>query len=98
MVLVEDRLLEGFMSIDIKKAFNSIDWTMIDDTLEAIGFSSDLHHIPRKYYSAPSFSVLVDGEPSKIFRSQRGLRQGNLILPLLFNLTIGQHSRDKGCS
>lgn len=75
------------ISTDLKKTFDSISWIAIDVTLEAMGFSSELQHNHQHCYVTPSFSILVDGEPLEMFRSQWGLRHGDPISPLLFNLS-----------
>lgn len=76
------------MSVDLKKAFDMVSWVAIEKTLEEFSFSKELREILRQCYRTLSLSVLVDGEPMTRFLSQRGLRQGDPFLQIVFNLMI----------
>lgn len=76
------------MSVDFYKTFDTISWKAIDATMESLGFSEELRRILSQCYQTPSFLVLVNGEPTPRFTNQRGLRQGDLLSPILFNLTM----------
>lgn len=45
-------------------------------------------HYPLWGMQTPSFSNLCDGDPMTMFKSQGGLRQGDPISPILFNLAM----------
>lgn len=64
--------------IDLRKAFDTVDWDCIGESLSTLGFSASVHKILRQCYPTTSFSVLVEGEPTVIFSASRGLRQGTL--------------------
>lgn len=98
------------IKIDISKAFDSVQWPFLLNTLSAMNFPHKFIHC----ISTPSFSVQVDGELSGYFQSKRGLRQGCSLSPYLFVIVMdvlsklldkaahaqnfGYHPRFKGLS
>lgn len=77
----------GFLfKVDFEKAYDSISWYFLDLMLCKMGFGSLWRYWIRACVTIASLSVLVNGSPTKEFRMKRGLRQGCLLSPLLFNL------------
>ncbi|WZZ15546.1 hypothetical protein YC2023_108635 [Brassica napus] len=81
------------LQVDISKAFDSVQWTFLLNTLEAL-------RLPRKFISwiarcvtSASFSVLVNGELAGYFQSRRGLRQGCSLSPYLFVICMNVLSK-----
>ena len=81
------------MKIDISKAFDSVQWSFLLNTLKALDF-------PEKYIlwiqtcvTTASFSVQVNGELAGYFGSERGLRQGCSLSPYLFVICMNVLSR-----
>lgn len=80
----EDISTRCAMQIDISKAFDSVQWSFLLNTLEAMG-------LPKKFIgwistciTSASFSVQVNGELAGYFQNKRGLRQGCSLSPYLF--------------
>ena len=74
--------------IDLEKAYDHVDWDFIDYMLGKFGFGAAWKPWMRECISYTSFSVLVNGSPSRLFRASRGLRQGDPLSPFLFTLVI----------
>lgn len=69
------------LQVDISKAFDSVQWTFLLNTLEALGLPGKfISWIARCIISA-SFSLQVNGELAGYFQSKRGLRQGCSLSP-----------------
>ena len=63
---------KGFLlKIDLAKAFDRIEWSFITSALSRNGFPSHVVTWIKSCISTPEFSVLVNGQPSTSFLSQR---------------------------
>ena len=72
------------MKIDIAKAFDSVHWPFLLNTLRAFDMPEQFIHWIELCVCTPSFSVQVNGELAGFFQSKRGLRQGCALSPYLF--------------
>ena len=73
--------------IDFEKAFNSLEWPFIHDTLRSYGFGASLINWVKTLYSHTESCILNNGWASNFFEIQRGVRQGCLLSPYLFILS-----------
>ena len=62
--------------IDFEKAFDSLEWPFIFDTLRFFGFGPSLINWVRTFYCNIESCVLNNGWSSNFFQPQRGVRQG----------------------
>lgn len=83
----------GDMKIDISKAFDSVKWSFLLNTLSAMNFPPQFIHWINLCISTASFSVQVNGELVGFFRSKRGLHQGCSLSLYLFIICMNVWSR-----
>ena len=74
--------------VDYKAAFDSVDRTILWETLEKYGIPSKYINLIKEGYNGFEACVLVDGTPSDWFEVEGGVKQGDVPSPMLFNVLI----------
>ncbi|XP_057540941.1 uncharacterized protein LOC130818737 [Amaranthus tricolor] len=72
------------MKVDLKTAYDTMDWFLIKDMLIALGFPHHFVKIVFTCISTASFSLVVNGVPLLRLHAKRGLRQEDPMSSLLF--------------
>eukprot|EP00253_Pinus_taeda_P006972 PITA_06972 len=83
----------SIVKIDLSKAYDRINWLYLRMLLTHLGFNYSFVSWIMGCITNVSFAILINGAASPFFKSQRGLRQGCLLSPLLFLLVAEGLSR-----
>ena len=76
----------AIISIDQMKAFDRVNWAFMYKTLQTFGFQETFVKWIKLLYSGAKSMVKVNGFLSDPFKTQRGVRQGDPLSPLLYIL------------
>ena len=72
--------------LDFKKAFDTIEWAFIQQTLKIFNFGESVQKWVSTFYTKSESSVLNNGFTTDSFMLSRGVRQGCPLSPFLFIL------------
>lgn len=81
------------MKIDLKEAYDTVDWSFLLAVLEAMNFPRQFVSWIETCLKSAKFSVVINGQPCDYFEAKRGLRQGDPISPYLFVLVMEVFTR-----
>jgi hypothetical protein len=72
--------------VDFEKAYDSVDWGFLEYMLKRFGFCEGWIGWIRSCVFGGNLSVLVNGSATREINIQRGLKQGDPLVPFLFLL------------
>ena len=85
----ENEQKDAFLiSLDIEKAFDSVEWEYLDEIAEAMGLSGYLYDWIKLARCNMNIKINNNGWVSKPITISRGLKQGDPLSPYLFLLPI----------
>jgi acylphosphatase len=76
------------IKLDYEKTYDKVNLDFLLDILKARGFGEKMRGWIKNIVFGGSVSVLANGEESATFKTSKGLRQGDPLSPLLFNLVV----------
>ena len=79
--------INGVISkIDFEKAYDKVNWHFLQQTLGMKGFSTEWSTWVREFVSGGTVAIKVNNETGHYFQTKKGLRQGDPLSPILFNI------------
>jgi hypothetical protein len=81
--------IEGaIIFVDFTKAFDSLEWNFMLNTLKHFGFNESFINWVKTLYTDIQTCVMNNGWVSEMFKNTRGIRQGYPLSALLFVLSV----------
>ena len=76
--------IPGILLLDFRKAFDTIEWSFIQNTLNFLNFGDDIKRSVSIFYTGPESAVLNNRFFTNYFQLSRGVRQVCPLSPYLF--------------
>jgi hypothetical protein len=84
---------EVVLKLEYEKTYIRVDWQFLEELLESRGFGSKWRSWVLSLVKGGSISIRLNDETSSYFKPGKGLREGDPLSPLLFNLVVDVFTR-----
>lgn len=74
--------------IDFEKAYDKVKWSFLQQTLRMKGFSETWCNWIKTFVQGGNVGIKINDQMGPFFQTQKGLRQGDPLSPVLFNLVV----------
>ncbi|XP_015166707.1 uncharacterized protein [Solanum tuberosum] len=68
--------------INMQKAYDSLEWHFLEEVLIGMQLPKRFITWIMKCVRTVSYSIMINGRPSVLFQARRGVRQGDIFIPL----------------
>jgi hypothetical protein len=86
---LHNKKLDGVLfKIDFEKAYDKVKWPFLQQTLTMKGFAPEWCRMIQQYVQGRSVGVKVNDDIGHYFQTKKGLRQGDPLSPILFNIVV----------
>lgn len=81
------------IKLDIMKAYDRVEWLYLLKVLRKMGFGEILIDMLFRLLNNNWYSLLLNRQPKGFFKSSKGIKQGDLVSPILFIIAAEVVSR-----
>jgi hypothetical protein len=74
------------LKIDFEKAYDKVSWSFLQQAMRMKGFDPKWCRWIHDFVSRGSVGIRVEEDTWHNFQTKKGLRQGDLLSPILFNI------------
>jgi hypothetical protein len=78
--------------VNFEKAYDNVNWAFLYNIMVKKGFSHKLNDLIFSIISGGKVNIKLNDKLGAYFNTKRGVRQGDPLSPILFNLTVDSMS------
>jgi hypothetical protein len=84
---LHSKKMDGVLfKIDFEKAYNKVKWSFLQQSLRMKGFATGWCKLIESFMHGGSVGVKVNDDIGRYFQTKKGVRQGDPLSPMLFNI------------